>query len=142
LAISAFPHSDGSCSETSNYIVDELVLSIFTETQNLQIVERSQLQAVFDELALNQSGMVDLSSANELGKVLGVEALVVGSVTTLGDQLRIFARLIDTETGTVFAGAATTVLNTDTIKALAGNRTSGCAFSSNTPSSSQKSSAS
>ncbi len=129
VAISAFPHSDGTCSELSNYIVDELVLSIFTDASGLQVIERSQLEVIFSEIELGQSGKLELVTAKHLGNLLGVDTLVVGSITTLGDQLRIFARLIETETGKVFSGAATTVPRTDTIKELAKKSISGCGFS-------------
>ena len=46
IAIYPFTHADGSCSEMSNYLVDELLLSIFVEASGLQFVERSQLAAV------------------------------------------------------------------------------------------------
>ena len=115
IAVAAFPHADRSLSVLSNYLVDELVLALFAvPNNNLQIVERSQLESIFEEMELNSTGRVDLATARELGNLHGVDALVVGSITTIGDRVRVIARLIETDTGRVFSSAATTIPKTET----------------------------
>lgn len=119
IAISAFPHVDDTCSELSNFLVDELVLSLFSIPDgNLQIVERSQLSRIFAELELSMSGAVDANTTQELGRIHGVDTLLVGSLTTLGDDLRVNSRLINTETGQVFSAAAVNIPKTTTIENL------------------------
>jgi tetratricopeptide (TPR) repeat protein len=49
-------------------------------TGQFEILERSQLDALLAEHNFSISGMVDESSAVEMGQILGVEALVYGSV--------------------------------------------------------------
>lgn len=116
IAVAAFPHADGTLSVLSNYLVDELVLSL-TET-NLTVVERSQLERILSELSMGESGYLDVETAKKLGKIHGVDALVIGSITTLGDNIRVIARMISTETGRVFSSAATNIPKTKTIEAL------------------------
>lgn len=119
IAVAAFPHADGSLSVLSNYMVDELVLSLFSVSNSkLQIVERSQLETIIMELNRGQSGVIDISTAKELGKIHGVDALVIGSITTIGDKVRVIARMIETETGQVFSAAATTIPKTETLENL------------------------
>ena len=119
IAISSFPHVDDSCSELSNFLVDELVLSLFSLPDNhLSIIERSQLGRIFAELELSMSGAVDINTTRELGRIHGVETLLVGTLTTIGDDLRINARLIDTETAQVFSAAAVNIPRTSTIEEL------------------------
>ncbi len=119
IAISSFPHVDDTCSELSNFLVDELVLSLFNVPDNqLSIIERSQLGRIFAELELSLSGAVDVNTTQELGRVHGVETLLIGSLTTVGDDLRINARLIDTETAQVFSAAAVNIPRTSTIEEL------------------------
>ena len=119
IAISSFPHVDDTCSELSNFLVDELVLSLFSVPgSRLSIIERSQLSRIFAELELSMSGAVDMNTTRELGRIHGVETLLVGSLTTIGDDLRINARLIDTETGQVFSAAAVNIPRTSTIEDL------------------------
>ncbi|MFC2993215.1 FlgO family outer membrane protein [Halomonas tibetensis] len=119
IAISSFPHVDDTCSELSNFLVDELVLSLFSVPDgNLHIIERSQLSRIFAELELSMSGAVDANTTQELGRLHGVDTLLVGSLTTLGDDLRVNSRLINTETGQVFSAAAVNIPKTSTIETL------------------------
>ena len=119
IAISAFPHVDDTCSELSNFLVDELVLSLFrVPGGNLQIIERSQLGRIFAEIELSMSGVVDANTTQQLGRLHGVDTLLVGSLTTIGDSLRVNARMINTETGQVSSAAAVNIPKTPTIEAL------------------------
>jgi len=122
IAISYFLHTNGDQSELSNYLADELVLKLFDVPEsNLEIVERSQLSQIFKEMNFNMTGVVDSKTIQELGKVHGVGALVLGSITEMGESIRINARLTDTETGRVFSAAGTTIPKTATIKTLLTN---------------------
>ena len=47
------------------------------------------------------SGILDASTAAEIGKGIGVDAIVLGSVTRAGRNIAIDARLIDTETAEI-----------------------------------------
>lgn len=72
---------------------------------NAKIVERTQLQAVMDELKLGHSAVADKDTSSKLGKLLGAEYLVLGSYFSLAGTLRVDARLVRVETGEiVYAG--------------------------------------
>ncbi len=49
-------------------------------TNIFRVVERSQIQQVMNELQLAQTGLLDESSAAQVGRVLGVDAIVMGNV--------------------------------------------------------------
>ncbi|RIK71469.1 hypothetical protein DCC62_21790 [candidate division KSB1 bacterium] len=49
-------------------------------TNIFRVVERSQIQQVMNELQLSQTGVVDEASAAQVGRVLGVDAIVMGNV--------------------------------------------------------------
>ena len=119
IAIASFPHVDDTCSELSNFLVDELVLSFFSMPDNqLSIIERSQLDRIFSELELSLSGAVDVNTTQELGRVHGVQTLLVGTLSNIGDDLRVNARLIDTETAQVYSAAAINIPRTSTFEEL------------------------
>jgi tetratricopeptide (TPR) repeat protein len=50
-------------------------------TNYFSVLERKELQRILEEHALQMSGVVNDSTIVEFGKILGVDALVVGSVT-------------------------------------------------------------
>jgi|GEM_PF-5568283 len=58
------------------------------------LIERSQIDRVAEELALNLSGLVEVSTAVEAGGWLGATHLLMGSVTRSGGSVRIDARLV------------------------------------------------
>ncbi|MFZ5482348.1 MAG: CsgG/HfaB family protein [Myxococcota bacterium] len=66
-----------------------------------KIVERTQLQAVMDELKLGHSPMVDKDTAAKVGKLLGAEYVVLGSYFELAGTLRVDARMVRVETGEI-----------------------------------------
>lgn len=123
IGISTFPHADNACSELSNYMADLLVVSMFeVGSGRVQIVERAQLTTIFEELKFSRSGAVDTDTAKELGKIYGVDALVIGSITEIGDEMAVVARLISTETGAVFSAARSSFPKTGTVEQLMANR--------------------
>lgn len=76
-------------------------------TGQVQIVERSKLGQVVDELALTQTGRFDEASAKRIGNLLGVDAVIVGTYTELGvHTIEVNSRIVKVETGEVL-GAGT-----------------------------------
>ena len=119
IGITSFPHVNGDYSELSNYISDELVVKLFSVSDSgIEIIERNQMNKIFKELHLSSTGIIDSESIQQLGKLHGVDALVLGSITDLGEQIKINARLVDTETGRVFSAAGIMIPKTNNVKVL------------------------
>ena len=119
IGITSFPHVNGDYSELSNYISDELVVQLFSVSDSgIEIIERNQMNKIFKELHLSSTGIIDGESIQQLGKLHGVDALVLGSITDLGEQIKINARLVDTETGRVFSAAGIMIPKTNNVKVL------------------------
>ena len=64
----------------------------------VRVIERAQLETAIAEIQLSDVPIFDSSTAQELGKFLGVDVLIVGEITPLSDSVRIDARMIDVET--------------------------------------------
>jgi tetratricopeptide (TPR) repeat protein len=75
------------------------------------MLDRGQLQAVMKENALQQSGFVDPGSSVKIGKLMGAEILVMGSIQTFKDKYRIVARFTDVQTGKILQSVQ--VIGTD-----------------------------
>lgn len=54
------------------------------QTGEFRVIERQQLDKVLAEQNLGESGRVDPSTAARLGKILGVQLVIIGSVTEFG----------------------------------------------------------
>lgn len=109
VAILPFAYVDGRKSP-GGAIVSERLTTRIIKLRKLGIVERSLLEKVMEELKLQATGAIDSSSAKELGKLLGVEAIVVGSLMATQDgRVEINARLIKTETAEAIVASNVTI---------------------------------
>ncbi len=59
---------------------DELVTQLF-QTGKFSVVERAQINAILAEQDFGQSGRVVPSQAAEIGRILGVQVMITGSIT-------------------------------------------------------------
>jgi len=61
--------------------MSDMLTTSLVKTSRFEIVERNKIDKVFKEQNFGMSGMVDESSAAEVGKILGAEYVVFGSIT-------------------------------------------------------------
>lgn len=99
------------------YIAEELVTRLF-QNRNVEIVERQRLDMLLAEAKLGTTGLIDPSTARQIGKVAGVEALVMGTITDLQSFVAVNARLVDTQTGQIFGAAQVKVVRDDDVKKI------------------------
>lgn len=78
--LSAFPNVSKG---VSDILVNRLV-----KDGTYTLIERSRIDAVLNEQNLGDSGRIDPSTAAQIGKILGVDAVIIGSVTRLDLQTR------------------------------------------------------
>jgi curli biogenesis system outer membrane secretion channel CsgG len=64
-------------------------------------LERQEFNALVEELKLSHSGMTDEEASLRAGKMLGAAYIMLGAFIQLGDQIKINARLVMTETGEI-----------------------------------------
>src|ERR1044072_2927064 len=137
IAVVEFADLEGNVTNFGRFLAEELITRLH-ETEKFKVIERQLLNQVIKEQKLTLSGIVDPNSAKQLGRVLGVDAIVSGSISDLGKTVRVNARLISNETGEIFAVAAREFVKDQTIIDLMG---SGEANSSTRDSSSSNKSA-
>jgi curli biogenesis system outer membrane secretion channel CsgG len=68
--------------------VQDMLVTELVKKGNYRVIEREQLQAIMQEKNLSLSGDIDPKTAVKVGKLLGVEYLVTGSLTELGEAQR------------------------------------------------------
>ncbi len=108
IAIMEFPDLNGRISDLGKFIPEELTTRLF-KTKRFEVVERQLINKILDEQKLAMTGIVDASSAAQVGKMVGVDAVVTGTITDLGEQIRLNARMISTETAGIFAVASVSI---------------------------------
>jgi TolB-like protein len=105
--------------------VTEIFRTALINTQKFKVIERDALDKVLKEQKLQVgSEAIDETSAVEVGKILGVERVVLGSVTKVGGSVfTVNCRLVDVKTAESLVGKTLKYRNedelVDTIQGLA-----------------------
>lgn len=76
----------------------------FSKISTLRVVERDKIDFILKEIELQQSGAVDVATAVKVGKILGAQLMVFGSITQLDDKnTRMVVRAVKVETSEIVA---------------------------------------
>jgi len=71
------------------------------QTGEFTVVERAQMEEILGEQGFQQSGLTSDDKLVEVGKLIGVEQMIVGSISKVGNIYTVSARIISVETATV-----------------------------------------
>ena len=85
-------------------ITDRIAHELF-QTGKFTVLERSKIEAMFEEMGLSQSGCTDNECIIELGKMLSAQQIVIGSVSKVGQTYSISLRMVSVETGKLMTTA-------------------------------------
>lgn len=103
VAVMPFSAPRGAASFSGAIVSERLVIQILARGE-LDLVERRFLDKILEEQRLGVFGIMDQDTVKTLGKVLGVDAILTGTIVELkGERVEVNARLIHTETAQVLA---------------------------------------
>ena len=112
LAVLEFPYTGGKASE-GPVIVQERLTTALAQNKKITLIERGLLKKVLGELNLQASGSMDEETVKKLGKMLGADAIVTGTLNDIKEtQTEINARIVETETARILAAASLSVKKT------------------------------
>ena len=97
------PFSDNTGDQTWSGMphgVSDLVATLIADDDNVEVVERDQLEAVLREHELSLA-MGDTKTAVKVGRLVGADSIVVGGVMVMNNTLVASGRALDVATGTV-----------------------------------------
>jgi len=118
IAITEFTYGNEFNDFTRN-VQDMLYTNLIQ--RGMTVVEREKMEQVLNELGKSFSGIIDSSTAAEIGKMLGVEAIVVGTVADMGNSVDLRTRLVDVEKGAAITAAQIDVVKDPTMSGLLGS---------------------
>jgi len=101
-SIVVLPFNNNSKADKLNYLQSALSDMLTVELVNhkiFKLVEREQIDKIFKELALQRTGIIDETTAIQIGELLGAKYILLGSFIQVGDIIRIDARMSAVETG-------------------------------------------
>ena len=105
MAVVDFTDLQGNVTELGRFFAQEISTSLAMEGKTFEVVDRTHLNSILAEHQLAEKGIIDPETARELGKIAGVEILVTGTITPMGDYLRLNATVLDIETAKIISAA-------------------------------------
>jgi TolB-like protein len=118
VAVVDFSDLQGSVTELGRFMAEELSVRLITSGKGISIVDRASLRFIVAEQKLTIAGLVNPENAKKLGQMAGVDALVMGTITPLGDSIRVTLKVVATDTVRVVAAAAGSIAKTPAITEL------------------------
>ncbi|MBD3226405.1 MAG: hypothetical protein GF313_16875 [Caldithrix sp.] len=102
MSVAVFPFENKGTNQNLGEVILDKLITALLNIERFRVIERSQLERILEEQKLSMSGIIDASTAVELGKGIGVDVILLGSVSpgTRG-SVSLDARAIDTETATI-----------------------------------------
>jgi TolB-like protein len=117
--------------DLSDYIIEELMGYIVNEGK-LTVVDRQNLETIRKEMDFQLSGEVSDETAQSIGKKLGAQTIISGSITAIGNAYRLRTRAISVETAQILGMQNVDVAQDSRIAALTGTAYTGPAVAAAT----------
>jgi len=88
-------------SETVTATTTDIFRRELFNTRRFTVIERSKMEEILREQAFQQTGATETQQAADIGRILGVEKVIAGSLSRLGNKFIIDIRFIDVEKGEI-----------------------------------------
>lgn len=105
VAVIDFTYADLRKSEGPVVIRERLTTEL--AGRQFTLIERALIQKVFEELNLQNSAVIEPQKASELGKILGADVLIIGTLNDISnEETEINARAVESQTGKILKAAS------------------------------------
>jgi TolB-like protein len=118
VAVIDFTDLQGNVTELGRFLAEELSVDLVGDAKGFEVIERTQLKTILQEHKLATTGLIDPQTARKLGQIAGVDALVTGIITPLGDSVRLSAKVLDTTTAKMIAASTVDIPKTRAVEEL------------------------
>ncbi len=102
VVIAAFENNSGGFNlDYWEKAIPDFLTSELSKSDKIVIVERNKLDKVLEEQALVLSGVLDSSNVQQVGKLLGAQFIIQGTINQTNSKTRIDVNIIKVKTGEV-----------------------------------------
>lgn|GEM_PF-803365 len=117
-AVVDFVDLQGNVTELGRFLAEELSVAISESGKGLEVVDRTHLKTLLKEHQLDMTGLIDPKTAKKIGEISGVHVLVTGTLTPLGDTIRLAVKALDASTAKLVGGSRGDIPKTKAIEEL------------------------
>jgi len=118
VAVVDFTDLQGNTNELGRFIAEELSVDLTNKAKGLDVIDRNHLKSIFKEHKFSASGLVDPKTIKKLGRIIGTDAIVTGSITPFGDTIRVTCKVIATDTAKIIGSTKGDIAKTKAIEDL------------------------
>ena len=93
-------------SETEASILTDRFRTVVINLDTFNVYERELTDRILDEQGFQQSGIISDKSMVHLGRMIGVEQIISGSCSLIGETYTVTARIIDVSSGRILKSAS------------------------------------
>jgi len=112
IAVVDFNDLQGNITELGRFLAEEFSTALVTTGKGFEVVDRTHLKSILAEHKLSFTGLIDPQTARKLGRIAGVEAIVIGTITPFGDSVRISVKVLVTDTAKVVTASTGNIAKT------------------------------
>ena len=134
IAVVDFTNLQGNVSELGRFIAEEFSTALVDTGKGFEIVDRIHLKSILKEHKLSMSGLIDPATARKLGKIAGVDAILTGTITPFGDEVRLSVKVLATDTAKIICASRGNIPKTKAIGDLINRGIVGGSMVAGTPS--------
>lgn len=116
-----FSDLQGNTTELGRFLAEQVSVSLVEKRSGFSVMDRANLKTILAEHKLTVEGLVEPENAKKLGQFSGVDAIVLGSATTLGSEVAITAKIIATDTAEIVGAAKGRIPKANNIDHLSGS---------------------
>ncbi len=107
VAIAVMEFDGAGLDSVSSSVLSNRLRALLVSSGEYRVVERAQMAVILEEQGFQQTGCVDSECMVEMGRLIGVEKIVVGSVDKIGQLYALNIKLVNVESGEIEEAATT-----------------------------------
>ncbi len=120
VAVVDFNDLEGNITQLDRFIAEEFSVALAGAGKGFKVIDRTHLKAIIKENNLSATGLIDPATIKKLGKIVGVDALITGTLTPFGDNMHLAVKILDTETAEIIDATTGDIAKTKAIDEMLG----------------------
>lgn len=118
VAVADFTDLQGNVTELGRFLAEHISVALAGSGRSIMVVDRTHIRTLLKEHKLSSTGLIDPSTAKQLGKIAGVEALITGTITPFGDTVDMTIKVLHTESAKIIDASMVSLAKTNTFEEL------------------------
>lgn len=117
IAVSEFTDLGGNISDLGKFVTDEIITRLILSGE-FKVIDRKYFSKILKNQGLSLSNVLDPNSAQTLQNLLGIDAIITGTIVDLGTIVKIHARLHSSNPSNIFGAACMELKTNDNLRNL------------------------